>query len=129
VRTIVTDLCVFERFDGQSLFVLTALLPAAGHNVEEALDEVRRRTGFGYTVAQPVTPGASPHTRGARCATGNSPRTGVPAAIGALGPRRTPRPPETVLPLRYSSSAAMCPTSNRHVSRKCSPKKVNTGPP
>jgi acyl CoA:acetate/3-ketoacid CoA transferase alpha subunit/acyl CoA:acetate/3-ketoacid CoA transferase beta subunit len=55
VRTIVTDLCVFERFDGQSLFVLTALLPAAGHNVEEALGEVRRRTGFGYTVAQPVT--------------------------------------------------------------------------
>lgn len=55
VRTIVTDLCVFERADGRSPFELTALLPAAGRDVEAALDEVRRRTGFGYTVAPHVT--------------------------------------------------------------------------
>jgi len=55
VRAIVTDLCVFERADGRSPFVLTALLPAAGQNVEAALDEVRRRTGFGYTVAELLT--------------------------------------------------------------------------
>jgi acyl CoA:acetate/3-ketoacid CoA transferase alpha subunit/acyl CoA:acetate/3-ketoacid CoA transferase beta subunit len=52
VRTIVTDLCVFERADGRAPFVLTALLPAAGHNAEAGLDEVRRRTGFDYTVAE-----------------------------------------------------------------------------
>lgn len=58
VRTIVTDLCVFERADGRSPFVLTALLPAAGDSVETALDEVRRRTGFAYSVAgcPPVEP-------------------------------------------------------------------------
>ena len=60
VRTIVTDLCVFERVDGQSPFVLTAVLPAAGRNLEEALGEIRRRTGFGYTVAQRVTLEAVP---------------------------------------------------------------------
>jgi acyl CoA:acetate/3-ketoacid CoA transferase alpha subunit/acyl CoA:acetate/3-ketoacid CoA transferase beta subunit len=52
VRTIVTDLCVFERVDGQSLFEVTALLPAAGHDVESALAEIRSRTGFSYTVAE-----------------------------------------------------------------------------
>jgi acyl CoA:acetate/3-ketoacid CoA transferase alpha subunit/acyl CoA:acetate/3-ketoacid CoA transferase beta subunit len=51
VRTIVTDLCVFERADGQSQFELTAVLPAAGHDVESALAEIRSRTGFDYTVA------------------------------------------------------------------------------
>ncbi|MBB5167846.1 CoA-transferase [Mycobacterium sp. AZCC_0083] len=51
VRTIVTDLCVFQRVDGESSFVLTALLPASGDNVDEALAEVRRRTGFAYAVA------------------------------------------------------------------------------
>lgn len=52
VHTIVTDLCVFERADGESPFELTTLLPAAGHDVDSALGEIRRRTGFGYTVAQ-----------------------------------------------------------------------------
>jgi acyl CoA:acetate/3-ketoacid CoA transferase alpha subunit/acyl CoA:acetate/3-ketoacid CoA transferase beta subunit len=51
VRTIVTDLCVFERADADKPFELTALLPAAGHDVESALGEVRQRTGFDYTVA------------------------------------------------------------------------------
>ena len=55
VRTIVTDLCVFERADSRSPFVLNALLPAAGRDVEAALDDVRRRTEFGYTVADRVT--------------------------------------------------------------------------
>jgi acyl CoA:acetate/3-ketoacid CoA transferase beta subunit len=55
VRTIVTDLSVFERADGRSPFVLTALLPAAGNNVETALDEVRHRTGFAYSVARHLT--------------------------------------------------------------------------
>jgi acyl CoA:acetate/3-ketoacid CoA transferase alpha subunit/acyl CoA:acetate/3-ketoacid CoA transferase beta subunit len=55
VRTIVTDLCVFERADGRSSFELTALLPAAGHDVETALGEVQRRTGFGYSVAPRVS--------------------------------------------------------------------------
>jgi acyl CoA:acetate/3-ketoacid CoA transferase alpha subunit/acyl CoA:acetate/3-ketoacid CoA transferase beta subunit len=55
VRTIVTDLCVFERADGRSPFELTALLPAAGHDIEAALGEVQRRTGFGYTVAPRLT--------------------------------------------------------------------------
>ena len=51
VRTIVTDLCVFERAEGDSPFELTALLPAAGHDPETALGEIQRRTGFGYTMA------------------------------------------------------------------------------
>jgi acyl CoA:acetate/3-ketoacid CoA transferase alpha subunit/acyl CoA:acetate/3-ketoacid CoA transferase beta subunit len=51
VRTIVTDLCVFERAEGDSPFELTALLPAAGHDPQAALGEIQRRTGFGYTVA------------------------------------------------------------------------------
>jgi acyl CoA:acetate/3-ketoacid CoA transferase alpha subunit/acyl CoA:acetate/3-ketoacid CoA transferase beta subunit len=55
VRTIVTDRCVFERPDGRSPFELTALLPAAGHNVEAALGEIRRLTGFDYTVAGRLT--------------------------------------------------------------------------
>jgi hypothetical protein len=55
VRTIVTDLSVFERADGRSPFVLTALLPAAGDSVEAGLGEVRRRTGFAYSVARHVT--------------------------------------------------------------------------
>ncbi|HXA11816.1 MAG TPA: CoA-transferase [Mycobacterium sp.] len=55
VRTIVTDRCVFERADGQAPFELTALLPAAGHNVEAALGDIRRRTGFDYTVTGRLT--------------------------------------------------------------------------
>jgi acyl CoA:acetate/3-ketoacid CoA transferase alpha subunit len=51
VRTIVTDLCVFERVEGHSPFELTALLPAAGYDPQAALGEIQRRTGFGYTVA------------------------------------------------------------------------------
>jgi acyl CoA:acetate/3-ketoacid CoA transferase beta subunit len=51
VRTIVTDLCVFERADGSSTFELTTLLPAVGHNPDTALGEIQRRTGFDYTVA------------------------------------------------------------------------------
>jgi acyl CoA:acetate/3-ketoacid CoA transferase beta subunit len=55
VRTIVTDLCVFERADGQAPFELTALLPAAGHDVTSAIAEVASRTGFDYTVAPSLT--------------------------------------------------------------------------
>lgn len=51
VRTIVTDLCVFERPDGSSDFVLTALLPAAGDDRDEAVALVRRRTGWAFEVA------------------------------------------------------------------------------
>jgi acyl CoA:acetate/3-ketoacid CoA transferase alpha subunit/acyl CoA:acetate/3-ketoacid CoA transferase beta subunit len=51
VRTIVTDLCVFERPNGDSPFALTALLPAAGHDPVTALAHIRGRTGFSYTVA------------------------------------------------------------------------------
>lgn len=55
VRTIVTDLCVFERDEGESSFQLTALLPAAGPDTDAALKDVRLRTGFDYTVAPQVT--------------------------------------------------------------------------
>jgi hypothetical protein len=55
VRTIVTDLCVFERLDGRSPFVLSALLPAAGSDISAALAEVQSRTAFSYTVAEQIT--------------------------------------------------------------------------
>jgi acyl CoA:acetate/3-ketoacid CoA transferase alpha subunit/acyl CoA:acetate/3-ketoacid CoA transferase beta subunit len=55
VRTIVTDLCVFERAEGDPLFELTALLPAPGDDVDAALGEIRRRTGFAYSVAPHLT--------------------------------------------------------------------------
>jgi acyl CoA:acetate/3-ketoacid CoA transferase alpha subunit/acyl CoA:acetate/3-ketoacid CoA transferase beta subunit len=54
VRTIVTDLCVFER-RGDDGFVLAALLPAAGGDVDSGVAEVRRRTGFDFRVADVVT--------------------------------------------------------------------------
>jgi acyl CoA:acetate/3-ketoacid CoA transferase alpha subunit/acyl CoA:acetate/3-ketoacid CoA transferase beta subunit len=52
VRTIVTDLCVLERRDGDGEFMLTALLPAAGDDVDAALAEVARRTGFDVPIAE-----------------------------------------------------------------------------
>jgi acyl CoA:acetate/3-ketoacid CoA transferase beta subunit len=52
VRTIVTDLCVFERPDGRSPFVLTALLPTAGADISTALADVQSRTAFSYAVAE-----------------------------------------------------------------------------
>jgi acyl CoA:acetate/3-ketoacid CoA transferase alpha subunit/acyl CoA:acetate/3-ketoacid CoA transferase beta subunit len=52
VRTIVTDLCVFERPDGRSPFVLTALLPTAGADISTALAGVQSRTAFSYRVAE-----------------------------------------------------------------------------
>jgi len=58
VRTIVTDLCVFERADGDSPFELTALLPAAGHDPETALGEIGADTLGGISVAvRVVDPG------------------------------------------------------------------------
>jgi acyl CoA:acetate/3-ketoacid CoA transferase alpha subunit/acyl CoA:acetate/3-ketoacid CoA transferase beta subunit len=55
VRTIVTDLCVFERSDGHSSFVLTALLPTAGADIGTALADVQSRTAFSYTVAEQLS--------------------------------------------------------------------------
>jgi acyl CoA:acetate/3-ketoacid CoA transferase alpha subunit/acyl CoA:acetate/3-ketoacid CoA transferase beta subunit len=55
VRTIVTDLCVFERADGQAPFELTALLPTAGADINTALADVQSRTAFDYTVADRLT--------------------------------------------------------------------------
>jgi acyl CoA:acetate/3-ketoacid CoA transferase alpha subunit/acyl CoA:acetate/3-ketoacid CoA transferase beta subunit len=52
VRTIVTDLCVFERADGQAPFELTALLPTAGADISTALADVQSRTAFSYAVAE-----------------------------------------------------------------------------
>jgi acyl CoA:acetate/3-ketoacid CoA transferase alpha subunit/acyl CoA:acetate/3-ketoacid CoA transferase beta subunit len=53
VRTIVTDLAVFER-GPQDLFVLTALLPAAGATIAEGLERVRDRTGWEFDTATEV---------------------------------------------------------------------------
>jgi acyl CoA:acetate/3-ketoacid CoA transferase alpha subunit/acyl CoA:acetate/3-ketoacid CoA transferase beta subunit len=55
VRTIVTDLCVFERVDGRSPFVLTALMPTAGADVDAALADVQSRTAFSYAVAEQLS--------------------------------------------------------------------------
>lgn len=49
VSTIVSDLCVLERHDGR--FVVTALLPAAGDDVEKAIALIRSRTGWPVEVA------------------------------------------------------------------------------
>jgi acyl CoA:acetate/3-ketoacid CoA transferase alpha subunit/acyl CoA:acetate/3-ketoacid CoA transferase beta subunit len=63
VRTIVTDLAVFERVDAAGAFTLTALLPAAGDDTSAALEAVRAATGWSFPVAaelvrEPVaTPG------------------------------------------------------------------------
>ena len=51
VRTIVTDLAVFERVDGAGEFTLTALLPAAGDDTSAALETVRAATGWSFPVA------------------------------------------------------------------------------
>jgi acyl CoA:acetate/3-ketoacid CoA transferase alpha subunit/acyl CoA:acetate/3-ketoacid CoA transferase beta subunit len=50
VRTIVTDLAVFERGPAGE-FELTALLPSAGPDATEAVALVRSRTGWEFTVA------------------------------------------------------------------------------
>lgn len=50
VRTIVTDLGVFERGDSGE-FVLTALLPSAGDTVSDAVNLIRSRTGWPIEVA------------------------------------------------------------------------------
>jgi acyl CoA:acetate/3-ketoacid CoA transferase alpha subunit/acyl CoA:acetate/3-ketoacid CoA transferase beta subunit len=55
VRTIVTDRCVFERADGATPFELTALLPAAGGDVNSALADIQDLTGFDYTVASCIS--------------------------------------------------------------------------
>jgi acyl CoA:acetate/3-ketoacid CoA transferase alpha subunit/acyl CoA:acetate/3-ketoacid CoA transferase beta subunit len=50
VRTIVTDLAVFDRGeDGE--FVLTALLPAAGENGRDGIAFVEERTGWTFQVS------------------------------------------------------------------------------
>jgi len=49
VRTIVTDLAVLERVDGE--FVLVALLPAAGEDRDAAVDLVRERTGWDLPIS------------------------------------------------------------------------------
>ncbi|MGC0367050.1 acyl CoA:acetate/3-ketoacid CoA transferase alpha subunit/acyl CoA:acetate/3-ketoacid CoA transferase beta subunit [Rhodococcus sp. 27YEA15] len=54
VRTIVTELCVFDRSPETGEFVLTALQPAAGDSIAEAIREVRARTGFDFDVADTV---------------------------------------------------------------------------
>jgi acyl CoA:acetate/3-ketoacid CoA transferase beta subunit len=59
VRTIVTDLAVFERgLSGE--FVLTALLPAAGADVVDATQLVRERTGWAFAVADDLVAEPAP---------------------------------------------------------------------
>jgi len=53
VRTIVTDLAVLERTDGDD-FELVAVLPAAGSDIDEAVRLVRERTGWDVVVATDV---------------------------------------------------------------------------
>jgi acyl CoA:acetate/3-ketoacid CoA transferase alpha subunit/acyl CoA:acetate/3-ketoacid CoA transferase beta subunit len=50
VRTIVTDLAVFDR-DADGEFVLTALLPAAGEDDAAAVQRVRELTGWEFRAA------------------------------------------------------------------------------
>ena len=50
VRTIVTDLAVFER-NPEDRFVLAALLPEAGATVSEGIEKVRSRTGWEFDTA------------------------------------------------------------------------------
>jgi hypothetical protein len=47
VRTLVTDLCVWERTDLDKPFILTAILDdGSGRSLEERLTEVESRTGW-----------------------------------------------------------------------------------
>ncbi|WP_327722260.1 hypothetical protein OG381_47940 [Streptomyces sp. NBC_00490] len=52
MSTIVSDLCILERQDTR--FVVTALLPAAGDDVEAAIALIRSRTGWPVEVAGDV---------------------------------------------------------------------------
>ncbi|OLT09034.1 hypothetical protein BJF78_06845 [Pseudonocardia sp. CNS-139] len=54
VRTIVTDLAVFERADQASGFVLAALLPAAGGDLAAGVARVRAATGWEFDLASEV---------------------------------------------------------------------------
>ncbi|MDV6271484.1 CoA-transferase, partial [Rhodococcus globerulus] len=54
VRSIVTELCVFDRSPETGQFELTALQPSAGATVEDGLREVRDRTEFEFSVADHV---------------------------------------------------------------------------
>jgi len=62
VRTIVTDLCVFDRADPSGDFELTALLPAAGGDLESGIASVREVTGWKFRVSDDAVlePGATP---------------------------------------------------------------------
>lgn len=51
VRTIVTDLCVLERAEPAAEFVVTALLPAAGEDIERAVARIRDATGWAVDVS------------------------------------------------------------------------------
>jgi len=59
VSTIVTDLCVFERGPDDQ-FVLAALLPAAGETDAEAIDLIRRRTGWEFAISDALTRETAP---------------------------------------------------------------------
>jgi acyl CoA:acetate/3-ketoacid CoA transferase alpha subunit/acyl CoA:acetate/3-ketoacid CoA transferase beta subunit len=57
VRTIVTDLGVFDKADGG--FILTALLPAAGADTHQAVELIRSRTGWFVEVSRSLEREAS----------------------------------------------------------------------
>ncbi|ABH00826.1 probable glutaconate CoA-transferase (plasmid) [Rhodococcus jostii RHA1] len=59
VRTIVTDLAVFERLS-EGHFVLTAVLPTAGDTVEEAVDAIRGITDWVFEVAEDLVAEPAP---------------------------------------------------------------------
>lgn len=81
VSTIVRDLCVLGRQDTR--FVVTALLPAAGDDVEAAIALIRRARA-GRSRSRTTSPGSHRQPRRRSSCCGLRPRPGVPPGPARL---------------------------------------------